>query len=156
MLRWSVPMLACMLPGLAAGQGLSWQPADAAALRSWEALLRTERDLAADARAARFDAKRGLRMIRTDLDGDGRPETLLSPRLDSWCGSAGCVVFVLRGGQVVCQTYAQHGVRGGDIRLLPREAAGWRGFDATRRVRFVVEPDGAVACAEEDRPRPRQ
>ncbi len=138
-------------------RALRWTAADATGRAGWQALLADMPDLAADARAARFDAGRGLRQILADLDGDGRAELLLLPRIGSWCGSAGCAAHVLRrtdagAWRAVCMTNARP-----DAPLLLRETgpAGWRGFDAAARVSFLRGADGALACEEAPLPRRR-
>ncbi|GGG33944.1 hypothetical protein GCM10010964_22340 [Caldovatus sediminis] len=136
---------------------LRWRTPDATGEAAWRALQAENPDLAADARAARFRPARGLRQIAVDLDGDGRAEVLLRLDLPGWCGTAGCAVFVLTRGadgawREVCMTnaYAEDG-----IRLHPRDASGWRGFDATARVTFERAPDGGVTCKEDPLPRRR-
>jgi hypothetical protein len=150
----SLSALLCLLaaPALAAGEpALRWRAPDAAGDSAWRALLAANPDLAAEVRAARFAPAQGLRQISVDLNGDGRPEVLLHMSLRGWCGSAGCSVFVMTRApdgtwREVCTTNAE---RDHPIRLHAAGDAGWRGFDATARVRFRRAADGAIVCEEE-------
>lgn len=137
-----------------------FKASDAAARAAWDGLLKQDADLAKDARRKRFDARRDLRALRVDLDGDGRAELLLYADLMTYCGSAGCMVRILtqRAGRwaVTCETYIDDG-----IGLVVEEArpAGWSNLRGTYRVTWRENRSAAagVSCLEgETIPRAQQ
>lgn len=132
---------------------LKWGQADAAGLSAWQVVAGETPELSADAKKYRFNPSRNLRQLNFDLDGDGRPEMFLSGTIDSFCGSAGCMTFVLQKDKanrwkIVCQTYAHYGAPLGDVRIGAANASGWRGFEASTQVNWIRQPDGDVACEE--------
>lgn len=132
---------------------LKWGRADAAGLAAWQVVAGEMPELAADAKKFRFNPSRDLRQLNFDLDGDGRNEIFLSGTIDSFCGSAGCMTFVLQRGEadrwsIVCQTYAHYGSKQGDVRIGAKNRSGWRSFAASSQVNWVKQADGDVTCEE--------
>lgn len=132
---------------------LKWGKADASGLAAWRVIAEKMPDLAAEAKKNRFNPARDLRQASYDLDGDGRSEIFVSATIDSFCGSAGCMTFVLAPRaadkwKVVCQTYAHYGVSGGDIRIGLAGGSGWKAFSATSQVTWEKGADGELSCKE--------
>lgn len=132
---------------------LKWGRADAAGLAAWQVVASETPELAADAKKFRFNPANDLRQLNFDVDGDGRDEIFVSGTIDSFCGSAGCMTFVLKRGEanmwsIVCQTYAHYGSKQGDIRIGPKDESGWRSFAASSQVNWIKQADGDVACEE--------
>ncbi len=147
-------LLASSSPLVAQSQVLQWAKADATGRAAWRVVVEEMPELAADAKKFRFDVARNLRQAIFDLDGDGHPEILLSGTIDTFCGSAGCMMFVLTRGsrakwKIVCETYAHFGSKHGDIRIETAGESGWRNFSATSRVTWRKAEDGAVSCEEQ-------
>jgi hypothetical protein len=137
----------------AQGTALKWGKADASGLAAWRLVAEEMPDLAAEAKKIRFNPARDLRQASFDLDGDGRSEVFVSATIDSFCGSAGCMTFVLTRRadgkwKVVCQTYAHYGVSGGDIRIGLADVSGWKAFSATSQVTWEKGADGELSCKE--------
>lgn len=132
---------------------LKWGKADASGLAAWRVIVEEMPELASDAKKFRFNPARDLRQAAFDLNGDRSPELFVSGTIDSFCGSAGCMTFVLGRGadrkwKIVCQTYAHYGVRGGDIRIEGAGESGWRNFVASSRVTWSKSADGSIECEE--------
>jgi hypothetical protein len=132
---------------------LKWGKADASGIAAWRGVAEEMPDLAAEAKKIRFNSARYLRQASFDLDGDGRSEVFVSATIDSFCGSAGCMTFVLTRRaddkwKVVCQTYAHYGVSGGDIRIGLADGSGWKAFSATSQVTWEKGADGELSCKE--------
>ncbi len=152
-------LLASSAPLVAQSQTLKWAKADATGRAAWRVVVEEMPELAADAKKFRFDAGRDLRQAIFDLDGDGHPEIFLSGTIDTFCGSAGCMTFVLTRGlsakwRIVCETYSHFGSRHGDIRIGTAGKSGWRSFSATSRVTWTKAEDGTVSCEEQAINRP--
>lgn len=155
-MRVTIPFLVAALAAVPAGaqQGqatLRWGPPDATGFAAWRAVQAAQPDLATEAREARFDPRQGLRQIAVDLDGDRRAEVLINLALPGWCSRTGCLTYVLtrrgrEGWRVVCESFAR--VNDG-LRLLPRDASGWHGFDATYRVLFERADEDNVTCRQD-------
>lgn len=143
----------CVASVEAQSNALKWGRADAAGLNAWQVVVEEMPELGADAKKYRFNPSRDLRQLNFDLDGDGRPEIFLSGTIDSFCGSAGCMTFVLKRldankWKIACQTYAHYGSRQGDIRIGDKDASGWRSFAGVAQVNWVRQADGDIACEE--------
>ncbi len=139
--------------GQAQSVSLKWGRADSAGLSAWQVVAGEMPELAADAKKFRFNPSRDLRQLNFDLDGDGHDEIFLSGTIDSFCGSAGCMTFVLKRGEgrkwsIVCQTYAHYGSKQGDVRIGPKDESGWRSFAASSQVNWIKQADGDVSCEE--------
>jgi hypothetical protein len=142
--------------------------ADAEALRAWAVLVKQDDILRQNARRHRFMPQRDLTALQIDLDGDRQPELVLYADLLPYCGSAGCVSYILtrRNGNWVsaCETHVE-----GDAGFIVDtiRTAGWRNLRGTWRITWrqdLTRPAG-IACvegetvprSEQDRPmgRPR-